>query len=194
MKPTLWGPGLWHLMLSISWNCREEDLPTLLKVLLHDIPALLPCARCRSHYVRSHATLKRRFGEPKHRVACFEWVYHLKDEVNKITKTRSIPLQDARERLNLSGGRVDDVLVSDTLLLVAIHADMHDMPHEFVALCHNLLPLLPLPADSQLLRSLKCMRVPILVHAYNLFRDTRIEHGIKSPSMEHVRCVALRDE
>lgn len=187
MKPTLWGPGLWHLMLSIAWNCREVDFPTLLRVLLHDIPFLLPCALCQQHYVRNHAALVRRHGEPKDPAAAFEWIYHLKDEVNKTTKRKSIPLRDLRERFLLSGGRVDDVLVADLLVVMAIHAEAQGTDAEFVAFCHNLRALLPLPEDSELLRSLGRVSRPVVSHAYRAYKNTRVEHGIRCSGIRHIR-------
>ena len=187
MKPTLWGPAMWHLMLTLAWNCREGDFQTLLAVLLHDVPALLPCAKCQAHYVRSHARLLRRLGEPTDPVRALEWVYHLKDEVNKITKTRSIPLVDVRERLALSNGRVDDVAVADMLLLVAIHASAHGNDQAFVDLCHRLATLLALPTDSELLGSLSSVRRPIVPSAHRVYKNTRVEHGLPVSSIGHVR-------
>lgn len=190
MKPALWGPGLWDLMFSITWNCRAANFEKLLHVIMHDVPLLLPCDKCREHYTNNYATLMRRRGTPKDVDATFEWLYYLKDEVNKKTHTRSIALVDLRDRFKLSGAFTNDVLVADTLILLAIFADKNNNEDVFIDFCHNVHKLLPLPDDSQLLKSLARVRRPIVSHAYRACKNTRIEHGLKYPRLAHIRSVA----
>lgn len=193
MNPRLWGPGMWHMMLSIAWNCPSRKLGTLIHVLLHDIPILLPCPVCRAHYVKTHVALKCRLGEPTSVTSAFHWVYYLKDEVNKITQARPLSLADLENRLNLSGGRCDDVLVADTLMYIAIFSAKHENDDQFVTLCHNLCHLLPLPPDSQLLLALGSVRKPILSHAFRAYKHTRIEHGISFLPMALLRNLTSDD-
>ena len=58
---------------------------------------------------------------------------------------------------------------------------------EFVAFCHNLRALLPLPEDSELLRSLGRVARPVVSHAYRAYKNTRVEHGIRYSGIRHIR-------
>ena len=190
MEPTMWGPGLWHILFSITWNCRNpQELPDLLRVILFSVPTLLPCRLCQQHYVRNHSSLKRRYGEPSTAEEAFRWLYYLKDAVNKTLHTRSLPFEEFRTRYVTFGGNLDDVLVADTLLLIAIgnqdNADGDD--DVFIEFCLILSRLLPLPNDSELLKCLSCACKPIVTHAYRACKRTRMEHGITFPTLSHVR-------
>ena len=188
MEPVLWGPGLWHLLFSIAWNCRDGALVSyLLRVVLFHVPTLLPCRLCQGHYVRNHALLKHRYGEPKTAEEAFKWLYFLKDEVNKRQHIRSVPFKEFRTRFSVFGGPVNDVLVADTILLISIAKEEDGDDEVFVEFCKFLSKLLPLPHDSELVKSLSRMRDPIVVHSYIAFRNTRIEHGIAYPTLKEVR-------
>lgn len=192
MKNTLWGPGLWHIMFTAAWSCDRDDMEALRMVLLEHIPMLLPCRQCRENYTRHRNVLARRLGEPKTPEGAFEWLYYLKDEVNKSPsiRARSIPLDELRARFEFSGGRADDVLIADTMLIVALRMDPIDEP-AFVELCRHLTRLLPLPCDSELLRCLRRARRPAVTHAYRMCRNTRIEHGIGCLSLRRARQLVL---
>lgn len=188
MKPALWGPGLWHLMFSITWNCRDhESTPALMRVIFYHIPTLLPCKLCQEHYVKHRGGLNRRLGEPKTSAEVLTWLYYLKDEVNKGLRTRSISLDELRQRFLLFGGRLDDVLVADTLVMLAIATETTGDEDVFIDFCTHLTRLLPLPADSELLRNLQRVRRPVTAHAYRVCKNTRIEHGIRFPTLDHFR-------
>lgn len=185
MQPTLWGPGLWHLLFSISWN--SHDFGRLSRIILYFVPQLLPCFKCQDHYVHNHAILKRRLGEPQTTRDIFVWLYRLKEEVNKQTKMGNLPLRDLEDRYKLHGGRMDDVLVGDTLILMAIHAEDNGESELFVEFCTTLADMLPLPEDSELVKSMKRVRRPVVTHAYRMCKNTRIEHGIAYPTLNHIR-------
>ena len=154
---------------------------------------LLPCERCQLHYVKNYDSMRRRFGEPKDAMAAFEWIYHLKDHVNKITKRRSIPLSDLRERYEMSGGRMDDLLVAETLLLMALFSETHGTDCEFVDFCHSLHSLMPLPDDSELVFELRAMEQPIVSRTYRALKNVCIEHGVACTTLAAVRRVVDDD-
>ena len=184
----MWGPGLWHILFSIAWNCRApQALPDLLRVILFSVPTLLPCRLCQQHYVRNHSSLKRMYGEPRTAEEAFRWLYYLKDAVNKTLRTRSIPLEELRLRYSTFGGSLDDVLVADTLLLIAIGNQDTGDDDVFIEFCLILSRLLSLPDDSELLKCLASARRPIVTHAYLACKRTRMEHGIGFPTLSHVR-------
>jgi hypothetical protein len=188
MEPALWGPGLWHLLFAITWNCKGGDaFATLKRIVLVHVPLLLPCQLCQNHYVRNNESLRRRLGEPNDPSKMFEWLYYLKDEVNKTLRTRSVALAHFRARYDAFGARLDDVCVADTLLMVAIGKEDDGDDDVFVEMCHAMAPLLPLPADSELRRCLAQIRAPIVDSAYRASKRTRVEHGLTFPTLAQVR-------
>ena len=102
----------------------------------------------------------------------------------------SLPFSEFEDRYKLHGGRMDDVLVGDTLILMAIHAEDHGEADLFVDFCTLLSDLLPLPEDSELVKTMKRVRRPVVTHAYRLCKNTRIEHGIAYPTLTHIRKMA----
>ena len=188
MEPTLWGPGLWHLLFSITWNCKDDnEFAAAKRIALVHVPLLLPCKLCQNHYVRNNASLTRRLGQPKNPTELFEWLYYLKDEVNKTLRTRSIALPHFRARFATVGATLNDVLVADTLLMIAVGKENDGDDDVFVEMCLAMEPLLPLPEDSVLRRGLTEMRTPIVDRAYRTSKRTRMEHGLSFPTLAHIR-------
>ena len=70
-KPDQWspfcgGPGLWHLLFSIAWNCRDGALVSyLLRVVLFTFQLFFHVVCAKVTMFRNHALLKHRYGEPK---------------------------------------------------------------------------------------------------------------------------------
>ena len=114
----------------------------------------------------------------------FKFLYYLKDEVNKSLNQRSIQLSELRERFAFSGGVVNDVLVADTLVIMAIHASANGNETLFVDFTQLLHVLLPLPHDSELGAVLSKFKTPIVYSAYTACRNTRLEHGHPIPRLD----------
>lgn len=154
MYSELWGPGMWHILFAAAWNGPETtDSPlTKLRRLLALAGELLPCPSCRLNHVAHHAALTRRHGRPNSCGKVFEYLFYLKDEVNRTIagerhrrklSCRSPPLERILERYSLRGDVVDESLVVDTLLMVAVDADQRDKQAEFREFCQLAAQLLP---------------------------------------------------
>ena len=187
MEPTLWGPGLWHIMLIVSWHCSLRNLEKMKNVVMVLIPYLLPCELCKEHFVKNLEKVKR-----KHKLRfltnmdVFQWVYLMKNEVNESNKCRSISLDDLRIKFTIQN-TPNEILIAHTLLLVALRASENDNEDHFVQLCKMLSVLLPLPNDSALYAILKDFQKPIVYYAYKALKNTHIEHGYPCPSLKNIQ-------
>ena len=146
-------------------------------------PLLLPCEKCRKHYsTNAHKAYRMLRGfRPDTGEKVFQWLYYLKDEVNKSSapKAASPPLADITQRFEFSNGSPDDVLSADTILLLAISAEECGKVPLFCDFCHKLAEIFPLPADSQLVAGLRGMKGPSAVsHAFLVTKCVRAERGL----------------
>lgn len=200
MQPTLWGPALWQVLFACAWTCAAADFESLRTLALDVLPLLLPCAKCRQHFVDNRSRVNRRArGEPRSADEMFRWLWFLKDEVNETVRreasrapprggVQSVPLARVRERYALHGGLVDDVLLGDTLVLVAIEAHREKRDELFLQLCALLARLLPLPKDSELRCHLEnTTRGPIVNAALRAARGARVERGLPQLTLAHYK-------
>lgn len=187
VNPCLWGPSVWQTMFACAWNCNDKEFLTLKKLLIDQIPLLIPCVKCRNHFARNRLKVNRRArGEPKTPMHAFQWLWYLKDEVNKSLSVRSTPMEDIVERHKFHGGIVDDIALGDSLVLMAMEAHEMDRADVFVELCQALVVLLPLPDDSELKLSLRTITVRgILPGALRAAKAARVERGVKTLSRDH---------
>lgn len=193
VKPTLWGPSLWQTMFACAWTCSGKHVTHLLNLVLRQIPLLLPCEKCRLHFIETSRTATRRAGgEPCTSEDVFRWLYFLKDEVNKLNRQRTpVTLDDVTERHCFHGGIVDDVALGDALVLVALNAHKMERDAIFVDMCQNLARLLPLPSDSELIQKLKCIQEkPIVPATVRAAKAARVERGLSVLTLPHYRTIA----
>ena len=204
MRPQLWGPGMWHMLLVSAWHGKDETaLSTMIQVL---VPVLLPCAKCRQNYHRHTASLRkhRLFATENEGASLwltltsrqwFVWVYLLKRAVNKTTREKDTPFQDVASRFYLHSGRVDDVLVADTLLMLALEWEGHRREEDdILALCQALSKLLPLPSDSVLGANLVNASRPLRGFAYSTYKNTRVQNGLRYLSLPAFARVAAEED
>lgn len=178
-NPVLWGPAVWQAMLASAWQCAPANLPVLIDLLLRLVPLLLPCQKCRVHFAKHLPTVSRRaHGDPKTAKHAFRWIWFLKHQVNRSLGQQSIALDDLTERFALHGAVVDDVLLGDALVLIALEARALDRDALFLELCAALAILLPLPQDSQLHAVLAAATRPIVPCALAAARAARVERGV----------------
>ena len=193
MNPTLWGPAMWRMLFACAWHCDRERFPQLETLVMVQVPLLLPCDKCRRHFLTRRVTVNRRArGVPTTPEHMFRWLYHLKDLINRELHIRSLTLDELTQRYVLHAGRVDDVDLADTLVLVAIDAVAQGQDGVFRDLCHTLGELLPLPSDSQLLVGLRNFeaRGSIVRGAMRMCRAARVEHGLAVPVLKHFQALA----
>lgn len=179
MKPILWGSGMWHIVFTAAWHCNADKFPLLLEMIQLHLPTLIPCEKCKKHYLKHCPVVRRRAqGDPRDAIHAFRWLYFLKDEVNKTLAIRSTSLTDLTERYLLYKGRVDEVLIADTLVCIAISAEKTGDDDIFLQFCNHMLHLLPFAYDSELEKGLRVLRKPVVTHTMRIYVNTRKEHGL----------------
>lgn len=185
----MWGPALWQAMFSSAWWCTEENREVLRRFLFEELPWLLPCELCRSNHAKHLPVLRRRLGEPGSREDFLYWLYSMKHMVNRSLKPpRPSPsYEDVLAKLEFHHGLVDDVQLADALVLVALNARALNRDDLYLAACVSLSRLLPLPEDSQLLRTLRNPTRPVLQHAFHASRAARAERGLPCLPLSHYR-------
>ena len=189
-NPVLWGPAIWQAMLASAWHCAPHNVPMLTDMLLRLVPLLLPCAKCRAHFAKHRPIVARRArGEPKTAGHAFRWIWFLKDQVNRTLSQRSISLDDLTERFALQGAVIEDVLLGDALVFMALEARALDRDALFLEFCAALHVLLPLPHDSQLRAVLACARRPIVPCALAAARAARVERGVPELGLARYKAV-----
>lgn len=192
-NPALWGPPVWQMLFACAWHCDASHFAELRELLLHQMPLLLPCEKCRHHFATHKPVVDRRaHGEPRTAEHAFKWLWYLKDTINKSLRPPrpSITMDDLTERHVLHGGVVDDVALGDALVLVAIEARALDRDDLFVSMCRTLSTLLPLPEDSQLRRALAVAGRPIVPVATRTARAARVERGLPELPASHYRILS----
>lgn len=188
VRPTLWGPPLWQALFSSAWHADSCQWELLQHVVFLDVPALLPCEKCRAHFHRAVPILRRSVKDPTTPSQVFEWLYLLKDRVNRTLGQKStITLVELRERYTFHAGVVDDVALGDAIVLMALYAHEHGNDDRFIEFCVRLGSLLPLPSDSQLIHALSHMRRPVATEAWRAARGARVERGLPLLSLPHYR-------
>lgn len=191
MKPVFFGPGLWHAMLVCAYWAKASDVRGIME-MFDRIGLLLPCVLCRQHYA---AYRRKKRVAPNSRDALFRWVYDLKHDVNRRLGQQSPPFEDVAARLDLSEGRCDDVLIADTLFMLAYAVrSLPDETRTLLTVCGDLAAYLPLPRDSELRKRLAdaatyldADQVPIIRIARELCAETRREHKLPAVNARRVR-------
>lgn len=186
MKPALWGPALWQALFACAWACKPEQEAQLRDLVVRLLPALLPCKLCRDHFKdKRHEVSRQAKVEPHSASEVFRWLYYLKHEVNKTKRQKSISLDDFTLRYALHGPVVDDVLLGDALVLVAIDAHTRRLDDKFLELCAVLATLLPIAHDAELRRALLVSRRPIRAAAVHAAQAARVERGLPTLTENH---------
>ena len=201
MNPYLWGPALWQALFACAWNANNDQGVLLHRLLAELLPLLIPCEKCRAHFHKKQPIVLKNMAKatkmttpprPDAPERAFRWLWHLKDQVNQTLGTRSISMDDLTQRFLLHGPVVDDVVLGDTLVLIALDAHERKLDDHFVEFCTILGTLLPLPSDSELLRALqaKVFRRPILPSSVRAAKGARIERGLVPHELKHYKYIS----
>lgn len=88
VKTSVWGPSCWQFLFCVALNYDDNNSPDKLekyKQFFHALGDVLPCSTCVSFYeeLLKEYPFERVMESVKERYACFAWVYHIKDCVNK---------------------------------------------------------------------------------------------------------------
>lgn len=136
---------------------------------------MIPCEKCRKHFGATlrHADQKMDRTPVNTAERAFEWLWHMKDFVNRKLGMKSIAFQSLTERYAFHVGLLDEVAFSDATVLVALHAQQHQLQDVFTRWCHAWASLLP-PLSESLWRAQK----PIVASAVRMARDARAARGL----------------
>lgn len=152
-------------------------------MILRVIPALLPCKTCLENYPKHADRIKRIMAPPTTPDEMFKWLWHLKDQVNKSLKQRSMSMDDVRQKFDFHGPVIDEVLLADSLVLMSMASHQAGKEGIFYELCDDLKVLLPLPHDSEFKRFLEQQG-----SQYKMFRASRaarVERGLNLLPLKH---------
>jgi hypothetical protein len=102
MMTSIWGPPLWHVLHTISFNYpvkpTKEDKDNYLNYF-NSLKYILPCKYCRDNLKNNLKKLPLKRGVFKSRDTLSRWVYLLHEEVNKMLgKKSNLSYEMVRER------------------------------------------------------------------------------------------------
>jgi hypothetical protein len=102
MLTTVWGPGLWHFLHTMSFN---YPITPSLKDKIHyrqfilQLRYVLPCGKCRENLVKNFKRLPLRTKDLESREAFSRYVYELHEVVNTMLhKNSGLSYEQVRER------------------------------------------------------------------------------------------------
>ena len=102
MMTSIWGPPLWHVLHTISFNYPNNPTKEQKKyyyTFYHNLKNILPCKYCRDNLKNNLKTLPLTRKVFKNRFTLSKWVYDLHEIVNKLlNKTSGLSYNDVRER------------------------------------------------------------------------------------------------
>lgn len=102
MLTAIWGPSLWHVLHTMSFNYPVE--PTIedkhkYMEFIRDLRYVLPCGKCRKNLRKNFRDLPLHLSDMKSRDSFSNYVYRLHEKVNKMLgKESGLTYDMVRER------------------------------------------------------------------------------------------------
>jgi len=102
MLTSIWGPPLWHVLHSMSFNYpvkpSKHDKTHYRNVILN-LQWTLPCGKCRTNLLCNFKKLPIKLSHMKSRATFSKYVYDLHEVINNMLgKTNKLTYNDIRER------------------------------------------------------------------------------------------------
>jgi hypothetical protein len=102
MLTTIWGPGLWHFLHTMSFNypiAPSSDDKKHYRQFILQLRYVLPCGKCRENLVKNFKRLPLRSTDLESREAFSRYVYELHEVVNTMLhKTSGLSYEQIKER------------------------------------------------------------------------------------------------
>ena len=102
MLTTVWGPGLWHYLHTMSFNYPNKPTSKDKKHyrdFILNLRHVLPCKYCRENLIRNFKSMPLRMCDMKNRDTFSRYVYNLHETINKMLGKKSgLTYCDVRER------------------------------------------------------------------------------------------------
>ena len=102
MLTTIWGPSLWHVLHTMSFNYPNN--PSRIQKVKYrnfvlDLKYTLPCKYCRINLVKNFKCLPLQMKHMKNRYTFSKYIYHLHEHVNRmLNKESGLTYSQVRER------------------------------------------------------------------------------------------------
>lgn len=102
MLTTVWGPSLWHVLHTMSFNYPNEPTQEQkhhYRNFILNLENVLPCKYCRINLKKNFKTLPLKMCHMENRDTFSRYIYNLHETVNKMLKKKSgLTYCDVRER------------------------------------------------------------------------------------------------
>ncbi len=102
MLTTVWGPGLWHFLHTMSFNypvhpTRENKIEY--RAFILSLEHILPCKYCRINLKKNFVAVPLRYSDMKDRESFSKYVYRLHEHINQMLHKKSgLSYEDVKER------------------------------------------------------------------------------------------------
>ena len=102
MLTTVWGPGIWHYLHTMSFNYPVH--PTAsdkqhYRDFVLELQYVLPCGKCRKNLVKNFKKLPLTMSKMESRETFSRYIYELHETINKmLNKNSGLTYDDVRER------------------------------------------------------------------------------------------------
>lgn len=102
MLTTVWGPGMWHSLHTISFNYPVKptcDDKRRYQSYILSLQHVLPCGKCRKNLVKNFKRLPLKWSDMESRDTFSLYIYKLHELINKMLHKKSgLSYEDVRER------------------------------------------------------------------------------------------------
>ena len=102
MLTTVWGPGIWHYLHTMSFNYPVSPTPEEkqhYRNFVLELRYVLPCGKCRKNLAKNFKKLPLTMAEMQSRDTFSKYIYNLHETVNKMLDKKSgLSYADVRER------------------------------------------------------------------------------------------------
>ena len=102
MLTSVWGPGLWHTLHTMSFNypiSPTVDDKNHYRQFILNLQYVLPCGKCRKNLKMNFKKLPLTISHMKSRDTFSKYIYNLHELINKMLgKTSGLSYNDVRER------------------------------------------------------------------------------------------------
>ena len=102
MLTTVWGPGMWHFLHTMSFNYPikpTESQKIEYRNFVLSLRQVLPCGKCRKNLTKNFHILPLKMKHMKNRATFSLYIYHLHELVNKmLNKESGLSYEEVRER------------------------------------------------------------------------------------------------
>jgi len=117
--PNIWGPQMWNLLFTLSFNVNGTNISTF-KNVLRLLEHLLPCSKCRESYILYKSRIDREL-KISDRSTAVKWLWTCKDMVNQKLAKETIDLQTVHNKYNIYKYIISDIEIMHLLNLMVIY-------------------------------------------------------------------------